>query len=137
MLCCMMLQLRLRTPFLLCQLPPVLLYQQRRQTQHIFPSTCCCLQGPSSVSHSFPSIGLYLLSYIYSQILYYFYVFVKGIVFKIYLPDSSSLVYRNVIDFGILIFHPTTLSNSLMNSCSFLIASFRIFYVRYHVIWKQ
>ena len=30
-----------------------------------------------------------------------------------------------------------TLSNSLMNSSSFLIASFRIFYVWYHVIWKQ
>ena len=43
-------------------------------------------------------------------------MFVKGIVFKIYAPDSSSLVYRNVTDFGILILHPTTLSHSLMNS---------------------
>ena len=61
---------------------------------------------------------------------------INEIVSLISLADLLLLVYRNAGDLCILISYPTTLTNSLMNFSSFLVAS-RIFYVLYHVIWKQ
>ena len=62
-----------------------------------------------------------------------FYVMINEIVSLISLADLLLLVYRNAGDLCILISYPTTLTNSLMNFSSFLVAS-RIFYVLYHVI---
>ena len=88
----------------------------------IYHSIClCCLQFLSSVSYSFLSAG-----FLPSLIPRYFILcdaIVNGIVFLIFLSDSSLSVYRNATVFYILILYPATLPNSLMSSSNFLIAS--------------
>ena len=75
----------------------------------------------SSISYSFPSIGL--LPPCLDLFLDIFDAIVHGIVFLTSLSDSLLLVYRKVTDFSIFILYPETLLNSLMSSNSFLVVS--------------
>ena len=53
----------------------------------------------------------------------YFDVMVNGMVSVISFPALSLLVYRNAINFCVLILYPAILSNLLMSSNSFLVVS--------------
>ena len=67
---------------------------------------------------SFASLGKFIPRYFIL-----FDVLVKGIVSLISLSELSLLVYKNAVDFYVLILYPATLPNSLMSSSSFLVAS--------------
>ena len=72
---------------------------------------------------SFLSTSL-LPAQIYFQVFYYFGCNYKWDFFLLNFSFNSSLLaYRNATDFCILIFYPTTLLNSLMNSIGFLVVS--------------
>ena len=82
-----------------------------------------CLQLLSSVSYSFASLCRFIARYFIL-----FDVMVNGIVSLSSHSDILLLVYRNEIDFYILILYFATLPNSLMSSGNFLMVS-RIFSV--------
>ena len=67
---------------------------------------------------SFVSLGWFIPRYFTL-----FVAIVNGNVSLNSLSDFSSLVYRNARDFYALILYPATLSNSLISSSSFLVAS--------------
>ena len=48
---------------------------------------------------------------------------VNGIISLIYISEGLLLVYRNAMDFCILLLHPINLPNLFMNSSNFLVAS--------------
>ena len=83
----------------------------------------CQLYFLSSASYSFLSTGLLPPFRFMPRYFILFDVMVNGIVFLISLSDTLLLVYGITTDFCILILYSTTLQNSLMSSCSFLVVS--------------
>ena len=73
-----------------------------------------------------------------SQYFILFDAIVNGIVFSVSLSDSSLLMYRNAIDFHILIFNPLTLLNEFNDFFLIVFCSvFEIFCVYSDVICEQ
>uniref|UniRef100_A0A8D0UJH6 Uncharacterized protein n=1 Tax=Sus scrofa TaxID=9823 RepID=A0A8D0UJH6_PIG len=79
---------------------------------------------PSSASYSFQNTGLFVsLGRFTPRYFILFDAIIKEIASLISLSDLSLLVYRNAIDFCVLILYPVTLPNSWMSSNSFLVES--------------
>ena len=88
----------------------------------------CRLWFLSSVSYSFQSTGSFVsLGRFTPRYFILLDVMVNGIASLISLSDLSLLVYRNAVDFCVLILYPVTLPNSWMSSNSFLIESLGFF----------
>ena len=68
-----------------------------------------------------------------SGLFYFSNEILKGIVFLLFLSDTSLLVQRNTTDFCVLNLYATTLLNSFINFGSFCVDSFKVFYISYHL----
>ena len=87
------------------------------------PSVSFICMSQFSVYRSFTSLVKFTPRILFDSI-------INGIVFFISVSHSSLLVYRKATDFCIVILYPATLLKSL-------ISSNRVFYIKYHVIFKQ
>ena len=78
---------------------------------------------------SFVSLGRYIPKYFVL-----FVAMVNGIVSLISLSVFSLLVYKNAIDFCVLILYPATLLYSLISSSNFLVESLRFSMFKPHIL---
>ena len=78
----------------------------------MLPLICIFFNFLSSVSYNFLSTGLlHRWLGLFLGIFFFFDAVASGIVFLVFLPDSSLLVYKNATDFWILILYAATLLN--------------------------
>ena len=101
----------------------ILLIQEHGISSHLFVSSLFSFISVLQFSEysSFVSLGRFIPRYFIYLLI--FEVMVNEIVSLIYISDLSLLVYRNSVDFCVLILYQATLPNSLMSSNSFLVVS--------------
>ena len=85
---------------------------------HVFVSSLISFISDLEFSEyrSFVSLGRFIPKYFIL-----FDAMVNGIASLISLPDLSLLIFRNAVDFCVLILYPVTVPNSWMSSNSFLV----------------
>ena len=91
--------------------------------------------SPHPIQYLFYRYFTSLVKFIPRYLFFVVVTIVNGIGFLVSLPDSSLLMYKNSIDFWVLISYPT-LQSSFIRSSSFG-GVCRVFYVQQHVICEQ
>uniref|UniRef100_A0A8D0QZR4 Uncharacterized protein n=1 Tax=Sus scrofa TaxID=9823 RepID=A0A8D0QZR4_PIG len=110
----------------------ILLIQEHGISFHLFVSSLISFISvlQFSVYRSFVFLGRFIPRY-----LILFDPMVNEMVFLISLSDLSLLLYRNAINFCVLILHLATFPNSFMSSKSFLVMSLGFY--RYSIMSSQ